>query len=345
MSASIVAHGTGSCSPVRRVVLAAVALLLSLLFVLLTGKVAAAQRPGCAMYEEICFIDDPGGLPMPYPCYYETCPSFEMQSYAPFQMTWGQPAQVTLELDVQWSNSTIADPVSGPVVTATLPGSTLLQGIEGSDPLWSMASAPAAIQAPLPATVAYTFTHPSGRPESFGNLVLNVVPRFMGTHVAGLAVSITGAGRKSDEAYSLIQPAQPGDNDGDALPNTIECELGPPCPDADDDGFPDVVDLDSDNDRVPDLHEHDGVTVTLATIGPPPPPPFVRDSDRDWVPDFRDSDDDNDGTPTAIECSAGPPCPSIGYFLRPDYLEPRVPTEDGTPLRLALLPIVARPEE
>ena len=82
------------------------------------------------------------------------------------------------------------------------------------------------------------------------------------------------------------------DDDGDGIPNDLECPSGPPydnsCLDSDGDGTPDFQDSDSDNDGIPDSVE----------AGNPSNP---VDTDGDGIPDFQDTDSDNDGTPDATE--------------------------------------------
>ncbi|MBX2894427.1 MAG: gliding motility-associated C-terminal domain-containing protein [Cyclobacteriaceae bacterium] len=108
------------------------------------------------------------------------------------------------------------------------------------------------------------------------------------------------------------------DTDNDGFNDNIDSETqGTPLamPDADSDGKPDHLDLDSDNDGIPDVTEAGGTdpdkdgrigtgpiadtdadglgnTVDPTNGGTPLP---VSDTDLDTVPDYRDRDSDNDG--------------------------------------------------
>ena len=113
------------------------------------------------------------------------------------------------------------------------------------------------------------------------------------------------------------------DGDGDGLADDVT--LGD-LPDQDNDGAPDILDLDSDNDGIPDVIEGDsgcpdmdgnglcdlpdtdgdGIADSIddsGTFGDPTPtdPP---NSDNDGEPDYLDLDSDNDGTPDVD----GSPC-------------------------------------
>ena len=57
--------------------------------------------------------------------------------------------------------------------------------------------------------------------------------------------------------------------------------------DSDQDGIPDYLDPDDDNDGVPTIEEF--------SLGIP------LDTDNDGIFDYLDTDDDNDGVPTALE--------------------------------------------
>jgi len=95
--------------------------------------------------------------------------------------------------------------------------------------------------------------------------------------------------------------------------------------DADGDGTPDFLDIDSDNDGILDAIEGtgdidgDGIPNHLDTdadgdgildadeVGPDPANPL--DSDNDGIPDYLDTDSDGDGIPDAIEVGADPAAP------------------------------------
>ena len=75
------------------------------------------------------------------------------------------------------------------------------------------------------------------------------------------------------------------DTDGDCIGDRFEALMPAFPPDTDGDGTRDVLDLDSDNDGLPDQLEVTGCVVTATP----------RDSDCDGLPDYRDPDSNNDG--------------------------------------------------
>ena len=68
------------------------------------------------------------------------------------------------------------------------------------------------------------------------------------------------------------------DSDNDGIPDSVEGNI-----DTDGDGIPDYLDIDSDNDGIPDAIEGN------------------VDTDGDGIPDYLDMDSDNDGIPDALE--------------------------------------------
>jgi hypothetical protein len=91
------------------------------------------------------------------------------------------------------------------------------------------------------------------------------------------------------------------DNDGDGIPDILECPTyltdRTQCPDTDGDGVPDYLDSDSDGDGIPDILEKGNTCLTAANC-------VLADTDGDGVPDYRDGDSDNDGIPDSIERGA-----------------------------------------
>lgn len=84
------------------------------------------------------------------------------------------------------------------------------------------------------------------------------------------------------------------DSDEDGIPDQIEAgdaDLASPPVETDGDGQPDFLDLDSDGDTIYDADE-----LTPADFQ-------VGDSDGDQVPDYLDTDADGDGIPDAVEAS------------------------------------------
>ena len=88
------------------------------------------------------------------------------------------------------------------------------------------------------------------------------------------------------------------DTDFDTVPDQIECETKTPCPDFDQDGKPNHLDIDSDGDGIVDGTESTGIifstrhrAISLEPI----------DSDHDGAADYLDLDSDNDTIPDATE--------------------------------------------
>ncbi len=91
-----------------------------------------------------------------------------------------------------------------------------------------------------------------------------------------LASTVSNVSAQS--SCSSPSPSSDGDADLDGLADASECPLLIACPDHDNDGTPNYIDLDSDNNGILDTHE-----LT----------PFY-DTDSDGIPDYADSNDDND---------------------------------------------------
>ena len=136
------------------------------------------------------------------------------------------------------------------------------------------------------------------------------------------------------------------DCDLDGVPNGIEVTIG----DTDDDGIPNYLDTDDDNDGVLTMFEDYGNTdleVGAAdAIGDGDP--TNDDTDGDGIPDYLDTDDDNDGIPTEDEYAdedgdgegfGDDAFDSNGNGL-PDYLEVNVKTvsEDDLEIFTAVTP-------
>jgi hypothetical protein len=95
-------------------------------------------------------------------------------------------------------------------------------------------------------------------------------------------------GDASDIPAEEIPP--PPDSDGDTISDSDE---GNGLVDTDGDTFPDTMELDSDDDGIPD-------SVEAGDRDPFTPP---VDTDGDTIRDFRDDDSDNDGVPDSVEGS------------------------------------------
>jgi len=84
------------------------------------------------------------------------------------------------------------------------------------------------------------------------------------------------------------------DDDGDGIPNAIECTNPSACQDSDNDGKPDYQDIDSDNDGILDEIEC-APSVTINGVIQ------CADTDNDGTPDYLDIDSDNDGIRDFVE--------------------------------------------
>ncbi len=99
----------------------------------------------------------------------------------------------------------------------------------------------------------------------------------------------------SDDAPASEIVALLIDSDADGIPDSIEDANGDSDPtndDADGDGVPNYLDIDSDNDGLTDLTE----------AGSTPSTPL--DSDNDGLPDYLDIDSDGDGLPDNVEAQS-----------------------------------------
>jgi len=86
------------------------------------------------------------------------------------------------------------------------------------------------------------------------------------------------------------------DNDNRGVDDDIQA-VGLPIFDTDNDGIRDFMDLDSDQDSIPDQVESGGVFITPV------------DSDQDGAADYRESDSDNDGISDTVEAGPNPQLP------------------------------------
>ncbi len=135
----------------------------------------------------------------------------------------------------------------------------------------------------------------------------------------GITDVIEGGG-DDDDGDGIIDGFE--DVDGDGLADSVDPDQGGtplPVPDTDGDNIPDYLDLDSDNDGIPDVTEAggddangDGIIDNFEDVngdglsdnvdpdqgGTPLP---VPDTDSDNIPDYLDLDSDNDGIPDVVE--------------------------------------------
>jgi hypothetical protein len=90
-----------------------------------------------------------------------------------------------------------------------------------------------------------------------------------------------------------------GDSDGDNIDDKSECPGGFSCPDTDNDGEPDYMDTDSDDDGMSDASE--GAKDTDGDGLPDRLEPNKADTDSDGLKNHLDADDDGDTIPTKDE--------------------------------------------
>lgn len=121
-------------------------------------------------------------------------------------------------------------------------------------------------------------------PIAFANTVDNRVAAINFTTQDGDGPGGVGSeGSYNTSQTSLLALAL--DHDGDGIPNADEGSG-----DADNDGVPDYLDTDADDNGISDSTE-------VGSVASP------ADADGDGTPDYRDTDDDNDGTTDAQEIS------------------------------------------
>ena len=127
-----------------------------------------------------------------------------------------------------------------------------------------------------------------------------------------------------------LPPSAPG-QDGDGIPDDVECPNWPLCPDSDGDGIPDYLDPDDDGDGIPTATECPNWPLCPDSDGDGIPDylePNNVDTDGDGLPNHLDADDDGDGIPTRTECPSWPCIDSDGDGV-PDFLEPNNVDSDG----------------
>lgn len=107
-----------------------------------------------------------------------------------------------------------------------------------------------------------------------------------------IVVTLTGTsdtrapvGEPATATVMIVDDDSAGDDDGDGVPNSVECPDFSDCRDTDGDGIPDYQDPDDDGDGVPTASEN----------------PPDQDTDGDGVPDYLDNDDDGDSRLTRDE--------------------------------------------
>ena len=120
---------------------------------------------------------------------------------------------------------------------------------------------------------------------------------------------LVGAPSYKDTTFDTARPGRAyvfdADFDGDGIANSVETTTA----DSDLDGTPDYLELDSDDNGIPDADE----------VGDPTSP---SDGDGNGVPNFQDSDNDGDGVDDEEEIGPDPDLPyDVDQDSIPDYLD------------------------
>jgi gliding motility-associated-like protein len=119
-----------------------------------------------------------------------------------------------------------------------------------------------------------------------------------GTDPEPLNYCVGGSGQvpaNGTAAYDIFRYL---DCDNDGILNGLECTTGVTCPDFDNDGIPNYLDTDSDNDQIGDITEGN-----IDTDGDGSANYIDLDSDNDGILDIRETtqDRDGDGTPNYLD--------------------------------------------
>jgi gliding motility-associated-like protein len=119
-----------------------------------------------------------------------------------------------------------------------------------------------------------------------------------GTDPEPLNYCVGGSGQvpaNGTPAYDIFRYL---DCDNDGILNGLECTTGVTCPDFDNDGIPNYLDTDSDNDQIGDITEGN-----IDTDGDGSANYIDLDSDNDGILDIRETtqDRDGDGTPNYLD--------------------------------------------
>jgi gliding motility-associated-like protein len=120
-----------------------------------------------------------------------------------------------------------------------------------------------------------------------------------GTDSSPLNFCVDGSGSVPLYGTAAYEFYRDGDCDGDQIPNGLECHnSGGTCEDFDNDGTPDYLDNDSDNDGILDFYEK-----YIDSDGDGRMNYVDLDSDNDGILDSREtaSDSDGDGTPNYLD--------------------------------------------
>ncbi len=177
------------------------------------------------------------------------------------------------------------------VPAATAPGQVLLVGANTGSILFAhtfTATVPATTTTPL----TYTWLADAQTQIVHTGRSLSDTASFKWSSVGTYTVTVTAAnaGGSASASRSIMITA---DSDGDGVPDATECTSGSAqfCEDTDEDGTPDYLDEDDDNDGIPTRDEN---TPPFCTDNP-------FDSDGDGTPNCEDTDADGDGTPNYLD--------------------------------------------
>ncbi len=127
----------------------------------------------------------------------------------------------------------------------------------------------------------------------FCNVVPPSNPKVVEEWISGTGATVVVSSTFTDETAN-------SDPDNDGLKNSEEgWILDGNSQDTDNDGIPDYLDLDDDNDNVPTRNE------LANSAGDPVNEDGYRDTDEDGIPNYLDEDDDNDNVITRYEVEEG----------------------------------------
>ena len=139
---------------------------------------------------------------------------------------------------------------------------------------------------------------------------LNGIPG--GDHIFSFVTEVDGDRLSDDEEEAIGTEPDQMDSDGDTIPDDTEVGPDPQVPlNSDDDSVIDALDDDSDNDGIPDVIE------------------LNIDSDGDGTPDFRDVDSDNDGKLDEVEGASDDDDDGIANFKDANDADGPLGEQDG----------------
>jgi len=138
-------------------------------------------------------------------------------------------------------------------------------------------STPTPTETTTPTATPTNTATPTSTPTRTATMTATPTSTNTPTSTATMTATPTSTNTPTSTATATATPTHTAtlspDEDGDGIPDSVECPAPPDCPDTDGDGIPDFQDTDSDNDGVPDAVE--------GTV----------DGDGDGIPAYRDADE------------------------------------------------------